>query len=104
MLLVLFPFASVLGAIQMAVGAVPMCFIVLPVPIVNVSIRMYQSSFSIRFVVSPVALVERAIGPNLDTLSLTGGRANEPLAKIRRSVLHGEQLPLLTLAKLGLEL
>ena len=100
MLLVLFPFASVLGAIQMAIGAVAMCFIILPVAIIDVSIRMYQSSFPVRFIIGPVAFVEGAVGPDLDALALSDLSLAQPFSLVlgtaleqdHRTALSGSEL------------
>jgi len=49
----------------MSVATVAMGFVVLPIPIVNISVGVDQPSLAIGLVVHPVALIDTAIAPDL---------------------------------------
>ena len=103
-LLVLLPAATILGPVQVTVGAEAVSFVVLPVAIVNVAISVDQATLSVGFVLRPVAFVHRAVWPDLDSLSLTRGRALGPLALIPGTILQDDHLSAFTWAKLFLKL
>ena len=55
----------------MAVDAISVSFVILPVAIVDISVSVDQSALSIRFIVDPVALIHGAVGPYLGSATLS---------------------------------
>jgi len=81
------------------VGSKPVCLVVLPLAIIDITVCMNQSAFTIGLIVSPVSLVHGTVGPDLNALALTNVRATEPLALVLRTVFEDLHLADLTLAQ-----
>ena len=62
---VIFPLSPIHSTINILKNAKPMRLIILPLPIVDMPIAVYQLPLSITVVVDPLALIDGAIGPNL---------------------------------------
>ena len=65
MLQVIFPFSFILGTIHMLINSEAISFIVCPKTIINISIYMYESSFSMSSVFSPLPNIFCTIWPSL---------------------------------------
>ena len=55
----------------MSVYSAPVCLVVLPVPLIDVSIGMNESPSAISLVVLPVPLVAGSVQPDLDAAAIT---------------------------------
>ena len=103
MLFVLFPLATVLRSVKMAVGAVAVRLVILPVTVIDITIRMDQPSFAISFVISPVAFVEGAVGPDLDPLALSDLCLTQPFALVLSAALKQDHGATLSVPQLALK-
>lgn len=102
-LLVLFPLASVLGSIEVAIRSLAVRLVVLPVSVVHVTIGVYQSALAVRLARNPVTLVHGAIRPDLNAPALANAGASQPLSFVARSVLQNLQAAFFPHAQLTLE-
>ena len=98
MLLIFFPVTSVFGSVQVTVGSESMCLIVLPEAVIDITVCMDQSTFTIGLIVCPVALIHGAIGPDLNTFTLADLGVTEPLALVLRAIFKDDHLADLALA------
>jgi hypothetical protein len=71
MLLILIPFALVLGPIDMNIYASPVCLVLLPLPIKHVPVRMPEFPPSMCLVFAPPTFVLGAIRPYLDSVTVS---------------------------------
>jgi hypothetical protein len=86
------------------VGAIAMCFVILPVAVVDVAIGVNQSTLTVGLVVGPVSLIHRAIGPDLDTAALANAQSLQPFAFVAGAVLEEDHITTLTIAEALLKL
>ena len=63
-----------------------MSFIIFPISLIYISIRVYQSSSTISFIVFPVSLIDRKIWPNL--FSFSTSNSIKKLSNIFSSIFH----------------
>ena len=89
LLQVIAPLAFKNGPIAVQVLAVPVGLIVLPLAVVAIAIRMYQSSLTSSRVPEPVALKTAAIWPKLYSFSHSVLCSYFPLANILHIILKG---------------
>lgn len=55
----------------MRVNSQTVCFVLDPLPIVNIAVRVDKSAVAMSFVVFPVAFVHGAVGPDLNSTALS---------------------------------
>ena len=103
MLFVLFPLTTVLRSVKMAVGSMAVRLVILPMAVINITICMDQSSFTVCFVVSPVAFVEGAVGPDLDPLALSDLCLTQPFALVLSAALKKDHGTTLSVPQLALK-
>ena len=71
MLLIFLPIALILCSIQMTVCAKAMRLVILPLSVVDVTVSVNETTLTVGLVVSPVALIHRAVRPVLHSLTLS---------------------------------
>jgi hypothetical protein len=87
MLEVVFPHSFVLGAIYVLVNTWSVRLVIGPKAIIDIAIDMSECAFAMCSVFSPFTIVPCAIGPDLDTLSVT--EAALPLSSVDGTSLEG---------------
>ena len=87
MLSVIFPFAAVSSAIYVLVEAIAIGLVNSPLTLVDVSIGLNNSSFSMSFVVLPVASILGTVLPDLGSLTLSLVLI-VPLAVVDAGIVH----------------
>ena len=103
-LFILFPLATILGTIKMAVSTLTMSFVIHPVAIIDIAICVDKASFTVSLVIGPVALVERPVWPDLYPFALANLGATDPFALVLSTTFQSEHGTLLSVAKLFFEL
>jgi hypothetical protein len=59
-----------LGTVSVIIGAKTVCFVIFPISIVDITISMDETTFSVCFIALPVALIHGSIDPYLNATSL----------------------------------
>jgi len=70
MLNILQPLTGITGPVVFGIDSLPMSFIILPLPLVDISIGMDKSASSVGPVINPVTLIERVVLPDLLALAI----------------------------------
>jgi hypothetical protein len=92
-LCVLCPIPFVLSAVHVRVDALPVGLVIQPFTMINIAIRMNESTASVRLVTEPVPLVGGAVWPHLPPLALTLIIVRVPLAYIDGAILETKRRP-----------
>ena len=96
MLFVVDPVALILSAVCMCILTKPMSLIILPVAIVNVTIRVDKTAAAVCFVIFPVSFIYAAVGPDLITPSVSLFCLRIPLALVLCAIWQSYHVFLLT--------
>ena len=90
MLHIVLPVSLILGTrFVVGVGSIAVCFVVHPIALVTVSVRVGELSFPFGFVVLPLAFVDRSVRPLLPAPTIS--QIAQPLALILNTVLEPDQ-------------
>lgn len=68
---IVLPVPFVLGAIDVDVDTIAICLVVFPLALIDVAISMPELSASIGFVKAPLTLVFGAVGPDLNSWTVS---------------------------------
>jgi uncharacterized membrane protein (DUF441 family) len=85
-LLILYPLSFVSRPIYVGIDTLTMSLIVKPFSLINVTVSVDQSALSVGFVILPVAVVSRAIKPNLDPSAVSDFCVFDPFSFVFGSV------------------
>ena len=80
-LAILFPVSDIFSSVKMLISATSLSFVIEPVTLIDVTIPMDESTFTVGLVIFPVADVLTAVLPDLGSLTLSVA-VLDPLAMI----------------------
>jgi hypothetical protein len=85
----------------MSVDTLTVCFVIDPISIVDITVRMNKSTAAVGFAILPPAFVHGTVRPNLLASAFSDVGANDPLTNelgLVLKILHRSLLEILTLA------